>query len=238
MEATPSSDFKRSNATAVILLSLVYRRFVLRSWFHLSSSSSDFRILQMNGWRTWHLNTLLLRQCACQPRLPHLGEGNSTGIELDYEGDLVNGVIHSSLRSRRVHWNRCSLGIPTSIRPRAYLFDIHLNIGRSFRVSGRTRSISKNPSMSRKLNDQVTIIVAQASLCLVYPAFGEVYNALPPTQQALLIVTLPTMKANMNHVVAFASRNGDESMIGITLMSVEAFNALYSSSTCKTQDRA
>lgn len=94
-------------------------------------------------------------------------------------------------------------------------------------VVGRGR-FQKNAAIRSTLKDQVTILVAQASLLVVYPAFGAVYNALPPTEQAFFVILLPITKAVMNHVVAFASRSVIESMPGITLLSVEVFNALYS----------
>lgn len=86
----------------------------------------------------------------------------------------------------------------------------------------------ENPELRHQLRDQLRIMNVQASLCVVCPCFGEVYNALPPEQQSVFILVLPVIKAIMQYIGANTARNVVENMPGITLLSVKVFIALYS----------
>lgn len=100
-------------------------------------------------------------------------------------------------------------------------------LGFFFIVSlGRDR-FEKNPVLVRQLQQQISIIVGQASLCMVYPGFGAIYNALPSTYQPIFTLLLPVLKIILSNSAAYAARDAVENLPGITLMSVKDFNALY-----------
>lgn len=84
-----------------------------------------------------------------------------------------------------------------------------------------------NPDLTRHLKDHINLIGLQATLCIVYPVFGAIYKVLPPGHQSLFTFVFPLTKIVLSNAVAYASRDMVESMPGITLMSVELFNALY-----------
>lgn len=88
--------------------------------------------------------------------------------------------------------------------------------------------LRSDPELTGQLKDQIGIIIVQGSLFVIYPAFGAVYKSMQPTAQTFFIVVLPIIKAVMGNVVAYAARNVPERIPGITLMSVEVSNALYS----------
>lgn len=69
--------------------------------------------------------------------------------------------------------------------------------------------------------------MVRASLCVVYPVLGAIYRLIPSSRQSLFVVVFPLAKIVFSNAAAFASRNMVESIPGITLMSVELFNALY-----------
>lgn len=89
------------------------------------------------------------------------------------------------------------------------------------------RPFQLNPNLWHQLLKQVYIILAQALLAFVYIAFGAVYTWLPPTRQTGFILVLPVLKAIMQNVVAWSSKHMEEYVPGITVFSVELFNALY-----------
>lgn len=106
-------------------------------------------------------------------------------------------------------------------------------LGFFFIVSlGRDR-FEKNPVLVRQLQQQISIIVGQciivgqASLCMVYPGFGAIYNALPSTYQPIFTFLLPVLKIILSNSAAYVARDAVENLPGITLMSVKDFNALY-----------
>lgn len=89
------------------------------------------------------------------------------------------------------------------------------------------RPFEMNPNLWQDLRKQINTILAQASLALVYPAFGAVYSWLPKNEQTGFILVLPVMKVIMQNIVAWSSMHLEEYIPGITVFSVELFNALY-----------
>lgn len=96
-----------------------------------------------------------------------------------------------------------------------------------FLVGIGRRPFKQNPNLWRDLLKQIYIILAQATLAIVYPAFGAVYSWLPKHEQAGFVLVLPVMKLIMQNVVASSSNHLEEYVPGITVFSVELFNALY-----------
>lgn len=105
----------------------------------------------------------------------------------------------------------------------------------SILISIGRRALQLDPNLWRQLLQQIGIILAQASLAFAYPAFGAVYNWLPPDHQAGFVLVLPVIKVLMQNVVAWSSRHLEEYIPGTTVFSVELFNALY---TAKCMQKA
>lgn len=119
-------------------------------------------------------------------------------------------------------------GIVVSVIPFVVFFVIFflLAIGREqFRA---------NPHLSQELLHQVYIVVAQAILVLVYPCFNGVFLMLSPTEQACFVFVLPTIKLIMKNIVAWAASHLEDYLPGITVFSVEVFNALYVATCMQT----
>lgn len=96
-----------------------------------------------------------------------------------------------------------------------------------FLVGIGRKPFKQNPNLWRDLLKQIYIILAQAMLAVVYPAFGAVYSSLSKHAQAGFVLVLPVMKVIMQNVVAWCSMHLEEYVPGITVFSVELFNALY-----------
>lgn len=84
-------------------------------------------------------------------------------------------------------------------------------------------------ALRKHLKQQVIIIVIQATMSITYPAFSAVYDSLSTTGKAFFVVLLPIMKLAMENAMAWASAHLEEYIAGITVFSVEGFNALYMS---------
>lgn len=86
-----------------------------------------------------------------------------------------------------------------------------------------------SPEFARLLKAQVSIIGVQSIMSLTYPVFSTVYEALSPTGKMFFVVLLPIIKLVMQNCLVWASAHLVEYIVGITVFSAEAFNALYMS---------
>lgn len=91
---------------------------------------------------------------------------------------------------------------------------------------GRTQ-LREKPTLFRQLCQQYIVVMVQVMLCVVYPAYNAVYLRLGPTEQALFVLVLPFLKLVMQNIVAWSTSHVVEYMPGVTVFSVEVFNALY-----------
>lgn len=89
------------------------------------------------------------------------------------------------------------------------------------------KQLKESPGLVPQLKQQMLIILSQATLAFVYPAFSAVYYSLPELGQNFFVVLLPIIKIAMQNMTAWASTHLEEYMPGITVFSVELFNALY-----------
>lgn len=69
--------------------------------------------------------------------------------------------------------------------------------------------------------------MVQTSMCCIYPGFSALYFRLEPLQQTALIFVLPIIKIIIQSAVVWFSSHVEEYIPGITVFSVEVFNALY-----------
>lgn len=90
---------------------------------------------------------------------------------------------------------------------------------------GKTR-FKKYPALVRQLQDLLSVYALLASLCFVYPGTGATYNVLPPSYQPLFTIAFPLLKIFMSNAIAYVTHDV-ETLPGITLMSVDVFNALF-----------
>lgn len=98
-----------------------------------------------------------------------------------------------------------------------------------FRLGLRDKQLRVSADLGQQLKQQVIIILVQATMSIIYPAFGAVYCSLSSTSKAFFVVLLPIMKLVMQNVMVWASGHLKEYIAGITVFSVEGFNALYMS---------
>lgn len=89
------------------------------------------------------------------------------------------------------------------------------------------KQLKEQPNLIGELQRQSVIILVQVMLCIVYPVFNAIYLRLKPNEQTAFIFTLPLIKFVMQNVVAWSTSHLVEFMPGVTLFSVEVFNALY-----------
>lgn len=94
-------------------------------------------------------------------------------------------------------------------------------------VIGKER-VQRDTNLSHRLQDCAHIFMTMMFLSVIYPAFGAAYSRLSPIHQTFFVILLPIIKAIMTKAIANAARNMVEKMPGITLLSAEAFNTLYS----------
>lgn len=85
----------------------------------------------------------------------------------------------------------------------------------------------RNPTLWRQLRQQLGIIVVKTSLCGIYPVFSAIYFRLEPMHQYACVIFLPFIKIMMQCAIAGLSSHVEEHIPGITVFSVEVFNALY-----------
>lgn len=89
------------------------------------------------------------------------------------------------------------------------------------------KQLKEKPSLVVELQKQSVIILVQVSLCIVYPIFNAIYLRLDPNAQTAFIFILPIIKFVMQNAIAWSTSHLMEYMPGVTLFSVEVFNALY-----------
>lgn len=87
----------------------------------------------------------------------------------------------------------------------------------------------QHPTLKDQLHQHLGIILIQASLCCIYPAFSAIYFRLESTEQATLLLLLPCIKLIMQSATSSLARDTEECIPGIIVFSVEVFNALYMS---------
>lgn len=97
----------------------------------------------------------------------------------------------------------------------------------TFLVAIGPTKFRKNPALGLHLRKQLGIIMIQTSMCCIYPAFSALYLKLEPLQQTALVFMLPIIKIIIQSAVVRFSSHVQEYIPGITVFSVEVFNALY-----------
>lgn len=110
-----------------------------------------------------------------------------------------------------------------------------LLIGFFLLAIGRKKFLA-TPALWTLLVRQIYIMAAQGTLGMVYPAFSAVYYMVPSTEKTALVLFLPVIKIFMQTVVAWATTHVEEYMPGITVFSVEVFNALYTTKCMQNAD--
>lgn len=85
----------------------------------------------------------------------------------------------------------------------------------------------RDPDFVHSLRQQLFVLVIQGFFAVVYCAFCAAYYNLSPSAQPFFVLGLPIVKFTMQHAVAWTSSHISEYVPGITVFSVEVFNALY-----------
>lgn len=85
----------------------------------------------------------------------------------------------------------------------------------------------QDPAFVHALRHQVYVLVIQCFFAIVYCAVCTLYYHVTPSNQPLIVLGLPVIKFTMQQTVAWASSYIGEYMPGITVFTVEVFNALY-----------
>lgn len=84
-----------------------------------------------------------------------------------------------------------------------------------------------DPAFVHDLCHQVHILSIQCFFIIVYGAFFTLYYNVTPSKQPFVVLGLPIVKFTMQQAVAWASSYTGEFMPGITVFTIEVFNALY-----------
>lgn len=92
----------------------------------------------------------------------------------------------------------------------------------------------KIPKLALQLRMQMQILLAEASLVLIYPAFSSVFMTLSGINQTIALLTLPVVKIAMRNIVARAASGLEDFIPEIVVFSVDLFNSLYLASCLQT----
>lgn len=85
----------------------------------------------------------------------------------------------------------------------------------------------KIPQLALQLRMQMQILLAEASLVLIYPAFSSVFMTLNGRNQTVALILLPVVKIAMRNIVARAAAGLEDFIPEIVVFSVDLFNSLY-----------
>lgn len=93
----------------------------------------------------------------------------------------------------------------------------------------------EKPTLPRELWQQFMILSTQTVLCVVYPAYNAVYLRLSPWEKTMFVLFLPVIKFVLQNAVAWSTKHIVEYMPGVTVLSLEVFNALYLAKCMQSQ---
>lgn len=98
---------------------------------------------------------------------------------------------------------------------------------------GRQR-ISSSTSLRYALRQQITIVMAESVLAVVYPLFSVVFHRLSSVDKMFFAVLLPSIKFMMQQFVARAAKDLEDHQPGIVVFCVDVFNAIYAAKTLQS----
>lgn len=105
------------------------------------------------------------------------------------------------------------------------------------RVVGRER-ISSSASLRQKLRQQITIIMAESTLAVVYPLFSAVFHRLSSVDKMFFVALLPLIKFLMQQLVASAAKDLEDYQPGIVVFCVDVFNAIYAAKALQSASQS